>query len=315
MAPEPTTDKSPSNVSLIRRVTLVGFWVNAVLMVLKILFGIVGHSDALVADGVHSLSDFATDVIVLVFVSIAYRSADSDHPYGHGKFETFATLLIALVLLGVAIGIGVAGANTISASLRGEILPRPDLYTVIVALVSIAAKELLYRYTVSTGQRINSASLIANAWHHRSDAISSVATLVGVSAAYFLGEHWRILDPIASILIAVFIAISAIKIALPSVNELLERSLPAETVRQAAEIISSVPGVKKYHRLRTRRNGHSMIIDTHIKVDPEINVAEGHRIASDVEKRLRDHFGNDIITNIHVEPYFTRQEGESGRAS
>lgn len=144
------------------------------------------------------------------------------------------------MLLGVAIGIGVSGVNTILASIGGEILPRPDIYTIIVALVSIGAKELLYRYTIFTGRRINSSSLIANAWHHRSDAISSVATLIGVSAAYFLGEHWRILDPIASILIAVFIAISAIRIALPSVNELLERSLPAEIVKKAGETIISV---------------------------------------------------------------------------
>lgn len=280
-------------------------------MVLKVFFGIVGHSDALVADGVHSLSDFATDVIVLVFVGIAYRSADPGHPYGHGKFETFASLLIALVLLGVAIGIGVSGVNTILASIGGEILPRPDIYTIIVALVSIGAKELLYRYTIFTGRRINSSSLIANAWHHRSDAISSVATLIGVSAAYFLGEHWRILDPIASILIAVFIAISAIRIALPSVNELLERSLPAEIVKKAGETIISVAGVRDYHRLRTRRNGHSMIIDTHIKVDPDINVAEGHRIATDVEKSLRATFGNDIITNIHVEPYFRHRNSNN----
>lgn len=304
MAPAPTTDKNLNNVRLIRRVTWLGFWVNAVLMVLKILFGIIGHSDALVADGVHSLSDFATDLIVLIFVSIAYRHADSHHPYGHGKFETFASLLIALALLIVAVGIGIAGVESISASLRGEILPRPGVYTIIVALASIASKEFLYRYTVAAGRRINSSSLIANAWHHRSDAISSIATLIGVSAAYFLGDHWRIVDPIASVIIAVFIAISAVKIALPSVNELLERSLPPEIVDKAGQIIMSVDGVRRYHRLRTRRNGHSMIIDTHIKVDPDINVAEGHRIASSVEQSLRDHFGSDIITNIHVEPFF-----------
>lgn len=304
MAPGLITDRNKAELHTIRHVTLVGFWVNAVLMVLKILFGIIGHSDALVADGVHSLSDFATDAIVLVFVGIAYKSADPGHPYGHGKFETFASLLIALVLLAVAVGIGIAGVGSIISSARGEILPRPDIFTIIVALASIGSKEFLYRYTIRAGRRIGSSSLIANAWHHRSDAFSSVATLIGVSAAYFLGAHWRILDPIASIVIAVFIAISAIQIALPSVNELLERSLPPDQVRKAAEVIASVTGVEDYHRLRTRRNGHSMIIDTHIKVDPYINVAQGHRIATDVEKSLRAVFGPDIITNIHVEPYF-----------
>ena len=233
MAPELTTDKTKAYLHTIRRVTLVGFWVNAVLMVLKIIFGIIGHSDALVADGVHSLSDFATDAIVLVFVGIAYKSADSSHPYGHGKFETFASLLIAVVLLGVAAGIGIAGAGSIMSSMRGATLPRPDIFTIIVALASIGSKEYLYRYTIHAGKRINSSSLIANAWHHRSDAISSIATLIGVSAAYFLGSQWRILDPVASIIIAVFIAVSAIQIALPSVNELLERSLPPDQVRKA----------------------------------------------------------------------------------
>ena len=294
---------APPEVSTIRHVTWIGFWINAILMILKIAFGIYGHSDALVADGVHSVSDFATDFIILILVGIAYKKADTAHPYGHGKFETFASLLIAVILFIVAVGIGISGVETIRSVFRGELLPRPDLWTLIIALVSILAKELLYHYTVRAGRRINSSSLIANAWHHRSDAISSVATLIGVSAGYFLGDIWRIADPIASILIAVFIAVSAIKIALPSVNELLEISLPPSEVEKVAATIAGVDGVKAYHRLRTRRNGHSLIIDTHIKVDPAINVAAGHDIASAVERALRANFGADIITNIHVEPY------------
>jgi len=290
-------------IKLIRHVTWVGFWVNAVLMILKIAFGLYGHSDALVADGIHSLSDFATDLIVLVFVGIAYKSADNKHPYGHGKFETFASLLIAIALLAVAVGIGVSGIRNISASLSGEVLPRPDVWTIAVALVSIMSKEYLFRYTIHAGRKCGSSSLIANAWHHRSDAISSIATLAGVSASFFLGEQWRILDPIASILIAVFIALSAVQIALPSINELLEKSLPPEQVKKACDIIAGVAGVMAFHRLRTRRNGHSSIIDCHIKVNPEINVAEGHEIATEVEKSLRQEFGDDIITNIHVEPF------------
>ena len=293
-------------VRMIRHVTWVGFWVNSLLMVLKIAFGLYGHSDALVADGVHSVSDFATDLIVLVFVGIAYKKADNAHPYGHGKFETFASLLIAAILFLVAIGIGISGVQTIISATNGETLPRPDIWTLIIALISILSKELLFRYTDRTGRKINSSSLIANAWHHRSDAISSVATLLGVSAGYFLGDAWRIADPIASILIAVFIAISAIQIGLPSVNELLEKSLPPSEVGKVAATIAGVAGVKAYHRLRTRRNGHSLIIDTHIKVDPTINVAAGHDIATSVELALRKKFGPDIITNIHVEPYYDK---------
>lgn len=291
------------SVRIIRRVTWVGFWVNALLMVLKILFGIVGHSDALVADGVHSLSDFVTDLIVLAFVAIAYKSADNDHPYGHGKYETFASLLIALVLLIVAVGIGWAGVDNIIGSFDGRVLPRPGVYTLVVALVSIVAKEWLYRYTAKAGRRVDSASLIANAWHHRSDALSSVATLVGVGAAFFLGERWRVLDPIASVLIAVFIALSAIRMAKPSWQELLEQSLPTDMVDEVRRTIMSVPGVLACHRLRTRRNGHSVIIDVHIKVDPDITVTQGHSIATAVERALRDMISPAVITYVHVEPY------------
>lgn len=298
---------SGKEVKLIRHVTWVGFWVNAVLMVLKIAFGIYGHSDALVADGVHSVSDFATDLIVLVFVGIAYKKADHEHPYGHGKFETFASLLIAVILFVVAGGIGLAGVENIIKAINGEELPRPDGWTIVIAIVAILAKEFLFRYTVRAGKKVNSSSLIANAWHHRSDAISSVATLIGVSAGYFLGQKWLIADPIASILIAVFIAISAIQIGLPSVNELLEKALPDSEIKKFRKVIGSVKGVKAFHRLRTRRNGHSLIIDCHIKVNPHINVAAGHDIASAVEQALRTNFGSDIITNIHVEPYEPRK--------
>lgn len=300
-----TTHTTPgrNEVDTIRRVTWVGFWVNAILMVLKIAIGFYGHSDALVADGVHSLSDFATDLIVLLFVSIAYKSADSGHPYGHGKFETFAALIIGVILLGVAIGIGNSGLKSVIASAHGEMPPRPDLWTLAVAVISILAKELLFRYTIRASRTVGSQSLRANAYHHRSDAVSSIATLAGISAAYFLGDSWRILDPIASMLIAVFIAVSAIQICLPAINELLEKSLSPSRIDKVESIIEGVAGVKAFHRLRTRRNGHSVIIDVHIKVDPDITVSAGHDIASAVEKALHEEFDNDIITNIHVEPF------------
>lgn len=300
-----TTHTTPgrNEVDTIRRVTWVGFWVNAILMVLKIAIGFYGHSDALVADGVHSLSDFATDLIVLLFVSIAYKSADSGHPYGHGKFETFAALIIGVILLGVAIGIGNSGLRSVIASAHGEMPPRPDLWTLAVAVISILAKELLFRYTIRASRTVGSQSLRANAYHHRSDAVSSIATLAGISAAYFLGDSWRILDPIASMLIAVFIAVSAIQICLPAINELLEKSLSPSRIDKVESIIEGVAGVKAFHRLRTRRNGHSVIIDVHIKVDPDITVSAGHDIASAVENVLHEEFDNDIITNIHVEPF------------
>ncbi len=292
-----------TEVAVIRRITWIGFWVNAVLMLLKLFFGYWGHSDALVADGFHSLSDFGTDFIVLIFVGVAYKSADDSHPYGHGKYETLATLLIAFVLLAVAVGIGWGGIDAIISFFNGNELPRPDVWPIIVAIASIAAKEWLFRLTEAKGKEIGSPSLAANAWHHRSDAISSVATLIGVSGAYFLGMKFRILDPIASILIGIFIAVSAIKIARPSIDELLERALPPEEVEKIRVMILSVPGVRDLHHLKTRRAGHSAIIDVHIKVDPDLTVTEGHDIASRVEHTIRDRWHRDIIMYVHVEPF------------
>ena len=294
--------KASKEVRVIRRVTWVGFWVNVVLMTLKLFFGYWGHSDALVADGYHSMSDFATDFIVLIFVGIAYKKADEEHPYGHGKFETMASVLIGLILMIVAIALAYGGIESLIKALKGEILPKPDIWTLIIAFVSIVSKEWLFRYTRKEGCRIDSSALKANAWHHRSDAISSVATLVGVAAAIFLGEKWRILDPIASVLIALFIAYSAVEICRPAVEELLEVSLPENQLEQVKAIIRETPGVRSWHRLRTRRNGHSFVLDTHIKVDPDITVREGHAIASLAEKRLRHYLGPDLICYIHVEP-------------
>ncbi len=298
-----TNQSSAIDLSLIRHATWIGFYVNAMLMVLKIVVGLYGHSDALVADGVHSMSDFATDLIVLIFVGIAYKSADSEHPYGHGKFETFATMIIGAVLIAVGIGIGMSGFKTAKMCLDGKIIARPDVWTLIVAMISIGAKELLYRYTIVIARKVDSTALRANAWHHRSDAISSIATLVGVGAAYFLGDKWIILDPIAAMLIAVFIIVSAIQICRPAIDELLDKSLSPDQTKDAEEAIMSVEGVRKFHRLRTHRNGHIIIIDVHIKVDSHITVEQGHCIATTVEDKLKAEFGPRLIANIHVEPF------------
>lgn len=289
-------------VQIIRKVTLVGFWINAALVALKLFFGYWGHSDALVADGYHSVSDFVTDFIVLFFVGFAYKKADNDHPYGHGKYETAASVLIGIILFIIALFIGAQGIISIINTIGGKILPRPDAWTILVALVSILLKEFCFRYTIKTGRKIDSSALIANAWHHRSDAYSSIATLIGVSVSYFLGEHWRILDPIASVIIAVFIAISAIEIAKPSIKELLEESLPENQIKEIRSIIKNVSGVKRVHNLRSRRNGHSYIIDVNIHVDPDITVRAAHEIATVVEHDLHKHLGKDIITYVHIEP-------------
>ncbi|MDE6523743.1 MAG: cation diffusion facilitator family transporter [Muribaculaceae bacterium] len=297
-----TTANTKNNVSRIKRLPLIGFWINAVLVVLKLFFGYWGHSDALVADGYHSISDFITDFIVLVFISIAYKKADSDHPYGHGKFETIASVLIGVILFGIAIYIGYEAIKTIILCIGGKILPRPDVWTIAVALIAIIAKEYCYRITVRTGKKIDSASLVANAWHHRSDALSSIATLIGVSVSYFMGEQWRIMDPIVAVFISIFIIMASVKIATPSIKELLEVSLPEKQVNAIKEIISNVKGVERVHNLRTRRNGHSYIIDVNVHVDPNITVKEAHKIANTVENDIHNNFEKDAIIYVHIEP-------------
>ncbi len=289
-------------MSLIRKVTMVGFWINAALVIIKLFFGYWGNSDALVADGYHSLSDFITDFMVLYFVGVAYKKADSSHPYGHGKYETIGSFFIAIVLMLVAVGIGWGGITSIIGALNGHEIPRPDVWTIVVAGVSIAAKEFCYRYTMVYARKIGSSALKANAWHHRTDAISSVATIIGVSLAYALGDSWRIMDPIASIVIAVFIGISAIQIAKPSIGELLEVSLPIAQINNINNIIRSVNGVRRVHNLRARRNGHAIIVDVNVHVDPDITIREGHAIATDVEEGLRESYGHNIIIYVHVEP-------------
>ncbi len=287
---------------IIRKVTLVGLWINVALVATKLFFGYWGNSDALVADGYHSVSDFITDFIVIIFVAASYKKADKEHPYGHGKYETIATVLISFILLGVGAFIGYKGIIVLLGSLNGEILSRPDIWTLYIAVFSIFTKEYCYRYTISYARKLNSPALKANAWHHRSDAISSIATLIGVSFALFMGEQWRIMDPIASVLIALMIITSAVNIARPSINELLEISLPDIVIQQMLTVIKTVPGVLNVHNLRTRRNGHSYILDVNIHVAPDITVREGHAISMSVERNLHSKFGSDMIIYVHIEP-------------
>ena len=291
-----------NRLHIIRHVTWVGFWINALLMALKLAFGFYGHSDALIADGFHSLSDFGTDFIVLILVGIAHKGADNDHPYGHGKFETIASVIISLILLCVAAGITISGIRSIVGFAYGEPLLRPDIWTLVVAALSIAAKEWLYRYTMTNARAVESEALKANAWHHRSDALSSVAALAGIALSLFFGDKWTLADPITSLIIGLLIAYSAVKISIPSLGELMETSLPADVVQKIENSIDNTTGVLYYHNLRTRRNGHSAIIDVNIHVNPRMSVAEGHAIASEVENNIRQLISGDAIIYVHVEP-------------
>ncbi|MDM8267814.1 cation diffusion facilitator family transporter [Barnesiella viscericola] len=285
------------------RVTWVGFFTNLILSAAKIVAGVVGRSSAMVADGIHSLSDFVTDFIVIIFIKISSKNEDSDHPYGHGKFETFATMLISFALFIVAIGIFYSGSVKIYEVLNGRTIERPTYLALVMAAVSIVVKEGLYWYTIIIGRKIDSPAVIANGWHHRSDAFSSIGTLIGISGAMFLGERWRILDPITSVIVGIFIIDVAYKLARPSIQELLEMSLPQEIEQKIEQKIQATPGVITFHHLRTRKNGNAFIIDMHIKVDARSSIVEAHDIATHVENNLKAAFGKHTQVNVHIEPY------------
>lgn len=284
------------------RVTLIGSIVNVALVLLKLISGIWGRSSALVADGVHSLTDFITDVIVLVFVKLSGKPRDKVHSYGHGKFETLATLIIGVFLTVAGIGLMVSGVRKIISSLNGEMLPEPTWLAFAVAAASIVVKEILYRYTVKVGRKVNSDATIANAWHHRSDAISSLGTMAGIGGAILLGDDWRILDPLAAVLVSIFIIKSGYDIIRPAINELLEGALPEKQSAEISGLIGSVNGVKGFHNLRTRKIGNAIAVDVHVKMDGKLLLEEAHDIATLVEERIRDRFGKESIVNIHMEP-------------
>lgn len=257
----------------------------------------------MVADGVHSISDFITDFIVIGFIRVSDKESDQDHRYGHGKFETFATLLISLALILVGGGILWNGGARILDALSGETLGQPSLIALIAAAVSILSKELLYWYTLRVGKKINSQAVVANAWHHRSDALSSIGTLLGISGAIFLGEKWRILDPLAGMVVSFFIIRVAIRLGLPSMKELLETALPAELEEEIVGIINGTPGVKGSHRLKTRQIGNDFAIDIHLELDGDLTLTESHDIATLVEKRLYEKYGRRTHISIHTEPH------------
>lgn len=286
----------------IYKVTLIGTVVNALLIVLKLVAGIIGRSSAMVADAVHSLSDFVTDAIVLIFVRIAGLPSDKGHDYGHGKYETLATLIIGCILAMAGIGLLISGIEQVVRSFNSEHLPRPRMVALIVAVLSIASKEWLYRYTVKVGRATESQAVIANAWHHRSDAISSAGTLVGIAGAMFLGEQWRILDPLAAVMVSMFIIKSGYDIIRPSVGELLEASLPDSQEREIRTLVMSIDGIKNVHNLRTRRIGCTIAADMHVKMDGGMSLSEAHALASRAERAIKSQFGENSIVTIHMEP-------------
>lgn len=286
----------------IYRVTLVGGVVNVVLLLFKFVAGIVGHSAAMVADAMHSLSDFVTDVIVLVFVHISRKPKDKSHDYGHGKYETLAMTLIGIALLAVAVGILYSGAMKIVAWANGEELKAPGLLALWAALLSVVLKEAVYRYSMAKARQLQSQAVEANAWHHRSDALSSVGTAIGIGGAIFLGQRWTVLDPVASVIVGLFIVKVSISLLRRGIGDLMEESLPDEVEAEILRLAGSVDGVTLPHDLRTRRIGNHYAIEMHILMDGDITLREAHSKASEVEALLRKHYGRETHVVVHVEP-------------
>ena len=286
----------------IYKVTLVGGAVNAILLLFKFIAGVVGHSSAMIADAAHSLSDFVTDIIVLVFVKISNKPQDKSHDYGHGKFETLAMTVIGIALMAVAIGIIVKGAMKIAAWANGEVLVAPGKLAFWAAIVSIVLKEAVYRYSIIKAKKLNSKAVEANAWHHRSDALSSIGTAVGIGGAIFLGERWTILDPIASVVVGSFIVKVAFDLLKNGIGDLMEQSLPDQVDDEILDLARSVSGVSEPHDLRTRRIGNHYAIELHILMDGDISLREAHDKASEVEDLLRQQYGEDTHVVVHVEP-------------
>ncbi len=286
-----------------RRCTAIGLVSDAALAALKLAVGVLGKSAAMIADGVHSIGDCATDIVMFAMVAMGARGENKKYRYGHGKFETIAAFFISAMMLIVGAELLVGGVRDVWQALVVGIVPdAPESITLWVALAAIAVKELLYRYTTHVGKSTDNQALRAYAWHHRTDALSTLATLVGISGAIYLGEQWRVLDSVAAIVVSVMIIVPAVRIAKPSIEELLEKALPDDEVAHIAAIIDDTPGVRTHHNLRTRRNGQVRVVDVHIKVDGDITVNAAAAITGAIESKLIADYGK-VITYISVEPY------------
>lgn len=286
----------------IYKVTIIGGVANAILLIFKFIAGFLGHSSAMIADAVHSLSDFLTDIVILIFVKISNKPADKNHDYGHGKFETLATFIIGVVLLAVGIMIFWSGASKIFMSIKGIELEQPGMLAFWASIVSIIVKEAIARYTIINGRRLNSKAVEANAWHHRSDALSSVGAAAGIAGAIFLGPKWRILDPLAAVVVSIFILIMAVKFLVSCISEFMEHSLSEDIENEIINTVMSFKFVKNVHNLRTRKIGNGIAMDMHVVMDGDLTLEKSHQYTKDIENLLRSRFGDKSFIYLHVEP-------------
>jgi len=278
-----------------RDVTWIGAAINFLIGSLKILFGILGHSQVLVADGVHSFSDLATDFVVLVGLRASNRPFDEGHPYGHGRIETMGTLILGVVLFGAGAWILVE----IVGRIERAIFLVPTTPTLFIAILAIVTKESLFRWTLKVGRRAGNSSVIANAWDHRSDALSSLAALVGIAGAR---AGWPILDPVAAVVVSLLVMGAGWKICRGAVLELVDTSIPRSTREHISRVAREIPGVLGHHALRTRRVGQDIYVDVHIEVDPRLSVLQGHDVAKSVKEEILKRITDVADVLVHMEP-------------
>lgn len=284
------------------KVTIAGSIINVLLLVLKFAAGILGHSAAMIADAIHSLTDFATDVVVLVFVKLGNKPMDKDHDYGHGKYETLATAIIGISLFAVGVMICWSGLVKTYQALCGEQLQQPGVVALVAAVLSIVMKEWAYQFTVRVGRKFHSEAVVANAWHHRSDALSSIGTMLGIGGAILLGDHWAVLDPLAAIVVSVFIIKAAWGLVMQSVKELTDASLSEKEEDEILKTASEEEGVGEIHNLRTRRIGNNIAIEMHVRMPGSLSLYAAHEHATAIENRLKRKYGVGTHVGIHIEP-------------
>lgn len=292
----PATAGNTERYREIRKVTLIGSVVDFALGVAKILVGLVAHSQALIADGIHSLSDLLTDFLVIFAAKHAHREADASHPYGHGRIETLMTVALGVSLILVAGGIVWDAGRRL---FHPDLLLQPGMAAMLVALISVLSKEAIYHYTMRLARRVKSNMLRANAWHSRSDAISSIVVMVGIGGT-MAGLPY--LDAIAAVLVGLMVAKIGWDLSWSSVRELIDTALEEDEVRQIRDTIRDVGGVRELHMLRTRRSGSDALVDVHVQVDPRLSVSEGHQIGERVRQTLLRNVDVVADVTVHVDP-------------
>jgi cation diffusion facilitator family transporter len=289
------TRSEPSKAG--KRVTIVGVFVNGFLIGFKFLAGILGHSQALIADGVHSISDLFTDIVVLLGLKMGRKAPDEKHPFGHGRIETLTSAVVGLALIVTALYLGIEACWNIYRHTEHH----PTRLALFAAAASIILKEVLYRYTIRVGRRIKSPVIIANAWHHRSDALSSVAVLLGVTGA-MIQPSWHILDSYAALVVSFLIIKVGLETVVDSLREFIDTAPPPETLEKITQCARSVNGVIDIHDVRARSTGGIYQMEVHIVVDGHLTVFEGHRIAKDVEHCLIREVEGVGRAIVHVDP-------------